>query len=592
MTAIGCMRLSTVADIDETSAIAVLHAALDGGVRHLDTADAYAPGPDSIGHNERLIAKALAAWDGDAGRVTVATKGGLTRPRGAWVPDGRAKHLRAACEASARALGVDRISLYQLHVVDPKTPLKTSVRALAKLAREGLIDRIGLCNVGLPQLLEAEQYADIASVQVELGLWRDDAVRGGVVAYCRDRGIELFAHRPFGGTRSVARVEKDAVLREVAAELQASPHEVALAWLRSLAPRLTPLPGPTTPVTARSCARSVALSDESRRRLDERFVFADLMRRDIDARRPAGATDREVVLVMGAPGSGKTTHAREFVERGYERLNRDERGGRLDALVGSLKERLAAGVHSVVMDNTYATRAARNRVVEAAWKGGAQVRCVWVDAATAQAQRQAVLRMLNRFGKLRTPEEMKDHRKDDPNSFPPRVQLDYRRKFEPPQLDEGFAEVTRIARDLPEPAFPDGSGPRALVIDVDRVLGRDGGADADIVAGLTKYVEDGWQLLGYAWRPEVAAGRLTAAQADEQLQARATEIGLPLVTAYCEHGAGAAVCWCRPPLPGLVLLAAHRANVAANRLVLLGESPAAKRFAATLAIPYVAASTL
>src|SRR5262245_15302210 len=111
----GCMRLSTECSRDEAGAIAVVHAALDAGVTLLDTADAYAWDDSETGHNERLIARALASWGGDRSRVTVATKGGLTRPHGAWIADGRARYLAAACEASCRALGVSRLALYQLH---------------------------------------------------------------------------------------------------------------------------------------------------------------------------------------------------------------------------------------------------------------------------------------------------------------------------------------------------------------------------------------------------------------------------------------------------------------------------------------------
>src|SRR5262249_54422268 len=115
---LGCMRLSTERDRDDTSAVRVLHAAFDAGVTLVDTADAYCWDERDAGHNERLIARALAAWPGDRSTILVATKGGLTRPDGRWAPDGRAIRLRAACEASLRALGVERIALYQLHAID------------------------------------------------------------------------------------------------------------------------------------------------------------------------------------------------------------------------------------------------------------------------------------------------------------------------------------------------------------------------------------------------------------------------------------------------------------------------------------------
>ena len=97
---LGCMRLSTERDRDETAAIAVLHATLDAGVTLFDTADAYCWTDEDRGHNERLIARALSSWPGDRSTIVVATKGGMTRPGGRWVPDGRAKHLTAAVEGS------------------------------------------------------------------------------------------------------------------------------------------------------------------------------------------------------------------------------------------------------------------------------------------------------------------------------------------------------------------------------------------------------------------------------------------------------------------------------------------------------------
>src|SRR5262249_55502342 len=147
----------------------------------------------------RLIARALAGWNGDRSRILVATKGGLTRPDGRWAADGRAVHVRAACEASLRALSVERIQLYQLHAPDPRTALSTSVRALAALRRDGLIEQIGICNVTVGQIEEACRIADIAAVQVELSIWNDDNIASGVAAYCVAHGIRLLAYRPLGG---------------------------------------------------------------------------------------------------------------------------------------------------------------------------------------------------------------------------------------------------------------------------------------------------------------------------------------------------------------------------------------------------------
>ena len=186
--AIGCMRLSTERARDEARGLATIHAALDAGVTLLDTADAYCLDAEETGHNERLIARALANWSGDASRVRVATKGGLTRPGGRWENDGRARHLASACHASLRALGREHLDLYQLHAPDPRVALGTSVRALDALRREGLVDAIGLGNVSLDQLQEALRIAPIAAVQVELGPWQQDAIRGGWPSSARRRG--------------------------------------------------------------------------------------------------------------------------------------------------------------------------------------------------------------------------------------------------------------------------------------------------------------------------------------------------------------------------------------------------------------------
>src|SRR4030095_14293877 len=219
-------RLSTDVDRNDDRAVDILHAAFDSGVTFLDTADAYCLDDRDIGHNERLIAHALSTWSGDRSRITIATKGGMIRPDGRWEPDGRAKHWRAACERSCHALGVERIALYQLHAPDPRTPLATSVRALAALQRDGLIEQIGLSNVSLGDLREALDIAPIASVQLELSPWQDAALRGGVVEEGVTRGILVLAHRPLGGADNQRRLQKDPVLAAVAERHGASPADV------------------------------------------------------------------------------------------------------------------------------------------------------------------------------------------------------------------------------------------------------------------------------------------------------------------------------------------------------------------------------
>src|SRR5687768_8792730 len=272
MLGLGCMRLSTSRDRDEERTVAVIRAALEAGITLLDTAHSYCLDDAEHGHNERLLARALGEWGGDRSTVTVATKGGMRRPKGEWIPDGRAKHLRESCDASRRALGQDTLDLYQLHVVDPKTPLETSVRALAKLREDGWIRDVGLCNVTVSQIREAQAIVPIASVQVSLGPLDDENLRNGVAEFCRDNGILLIAHRPLGGDRRKA-LARDIVLRTVASRCNSTPEEVALAWLLTFGEHVVPLPGATKVESVASIARAsgIRLTDDDRAALDAKF---------------------------------------------------------------------------------------------------------------------------------------------------------------------------------------------------------------------------------------------------------------------------------------------------------------------------------
>lgn len=582
--AIGLMSVAAAAGAapDREAAIAVIHAALDAGARLLDTANVY--GPDAAGsapatgHGERLVAEALRQWPGDRQTVTVATKGGLVRPaRGPWVPDGKAKSLRAACEASVEALGGSPIDLYLLHAPDPRVPLATTGRALARLQRDGLVRRVGVCNVTCDQLEALSQHVELAAVQVELSPWRDAAVRGGVVERCIARGVTVLGYRPLSGARSVGRKLKDPVLRAVADAAGRTPASTVLAWLSSL-PGVVPLPGPGTPAHARDCVEAVGhpLPEDGRARLDAHFAFADLLRRPRQARRPttpthAPVTD-EVVLVMGIQGSGKSEHARRLVARGYQRLNRDTLGGRLADLVPRLHEALTSGQRRVVLDNTYPQRAARNAVIECAWQHGVHVRCVWPDVSGAQARVAIVGRMLETHGALPGPEAIAAADKHDTITLAPRVPTRFDQSLEPPHEDEGFFAIER-PRWTPTPF-----GPRRLLVlfeaamDASEDPSEDASeADEAFVAAVRRHVEAGARLVALRWAP---VGRPAPS-----LEALRERFGVQVDLRVCPHAGGPAVCWCRPPLPGLVVAAAreHEADLAASTLI--GQSSRAAAFA-------------
>jgi aryl-alcohol dehydrogenase-like predicted oxidoreductase/predicted kinase len=593
----GAMRLSTERDRDEARAIGVLHAALDAGVAFIDTADAYGWDEHDANHNERLIARALASWSGDRSRVRVGTKGGLTRPHGEWVADGRARHLIAACGASRHALGVERLDLYQLHAPDPRTPLTTSVRALASLQRDGLVDEIGLCNVTVGQIEEARRITEIAAVQVELNLWHDDNVLSGVAEYCIANRIRLIAHRPLGGPQRRRRTESDAVLLQIAARHGVTPFDVALAWLTDLSDAIVPIPGPSRIETARSIARfaAIQLTDEDRMQLDERFSYGRLLRRlrSGEGGRTSGPEasvavapgDREVVLIMGLPGAGKSTAARSFVDRGYARLNRDDDGGSLRGLLPSLDRLIEAGTPRIVLDNTYVSRKSRAALIQAAGKRGLPVRCVWLATSVEDAQVNAVTRMIEKFGRLLGPDEMRQTVKHDVSAFGPAVQFRYQRELEPPHPSEGFSTIETVPFERARDASLTN---RAVIVWCDGVLSdpvarpfKD--RDGEI---LRRYAADGFRILGLGWQPGIAEERMTREDADAGYARMQEELGVAMETLYCPHGAGPPVCWCRKPLPGLGVVFVRRYQLDPSQCIYVGGSPQDPGFARRLGFQY------
>ena len=205
---LGEMPMSLAGRPDEEQSIRTIHAALDAGVNLIDTADAYARDDRDIGHGERLIAKALKGRRDD---VLVATKGGLTRDRDrGWPRDGRPEHLRAACEASLRALETDRIDLYQFHRPDPDVPYAESIGTFKELQDEGKVRWVGISNATVAQLEEALGIVDVVSVQNQLSLAYTSPIAKGELQACTERGIAFLPWSPLGGigsSESVAGVD-------------------------------------------------------------------------------------------------------------------------------------------------------------------------------------------------------------------------------------------------------------------------------------------------------------------------------------------------------------------------------------------------
>jgi aryl-alcohol dehydrogenase-like predicted oxidoreductase len=237
----------------------VIRAALAAGVTLIDTADAYCLDDREVGHNERLIARVLRGRNSDDAQVVVATKGGILRTGSRWLNDGSPSHLRAACDASLGALGVDRIDLYQLHAPDPNVPFEESLGTLAELRQQGKIRWVGLSNVSVAQIRAAEGIVPITAVQNRLNPFFREALNDGVVRYCDERGIAFLAYSPTGGGRLNLTLPTHPVLQPLAARLRVSAHQLVLAWVLAQSPAVLVIPSARTVEHARDSTRAAEL---------------------------------------------------------------------------------------------------------------------------------------------------------------------------------------------------------------------------------------------------------------------------------------------------------------------------------------------
>lgn len=269
---LGEMPLSIEGRPDEAQAMRTVHASLDAGVTFIDTADAYCLNPSEHGHGERLVARALATWSGDASQVLVATKGGHLRPGdGSWQVNGRPEYVKQACEASLKALGVEAIGLYQYHRPDPKVPWAESVGALADLLDEGKIRMAGVSNANVEQIDEAQRVLGgrLVSVQNEFSLrFRSSE---GELERCESMGIAFIPWSPLGGIGNTERIAREhPALAEVAAARGVTPQQATLAWMLAKGRRVIPIPGSSRPETAVASAEAatIELTPEEVARID------------------------------------------------------------------------------------------------------------------------------------------------------------------------------------------------------------------------------------------------------------------------------------------------------------------------------------
>ncbi|GHJ35679.1 aldo/keto reductase [Streptomyces sp. TS71-3] len=258
---LGGMPMSIEGRPDESRSIATVHAALDEGVTFIDTADAYHLHADDVGHNESLIAEALASYSGSAD-VLVATKGGHLRPGdGTWTLDGRPEYIKQACEASLKRLGVEAIGLYQFHRPDPKVPYAESVGAIADLLDEGKIRMAGISNADPAMIRTANEILGGRLVSVQNQFSPAYLSSRPELDLCAELGIAFLPWSPFGGIRRSDQLgATHTAFARVAEAHGVSAYRVVLAWMLALAPVVVPIPGASRPESIRDSAAAADLT--------------------------------------------------------------------------------------------------------------------------------------------------------------------------------------------------------------------------------------------------------------------------------------------------------------------------------------------
>ncbi|MCC6622781.1 MAG: HAD-IIIA family hydrolase [Deltaproteobacteria bacterium] len=618
---LGAMRLATAGHPPADVALAIMRHAFDRGLRLVDTADSYGVDQADMHAGERLVRQAIAGWSSaDREQVLVATKAGLVRPGGRWLPDGRPDHLRAACEGSLVALGVDALPLWQLHVRDRKVPWEESLGALASLYREGKVARLGLCNVSADDLQTALRLLPPGSLACVQNALSPFEAAGGheVLALAKRHRLAFLAHSPLGGHRGAGRITKRPVFYRIADKHGVSPQAVVLAWLMTLGDNLVPLFGATRmeSVDGSVQALTLALDEADVRALDQAFPKAASLRAQapppepvdetgavitlVSEPLPPPGTSPEVVMIIGIPGAGKSTLVAPYLEAGYLRLNRDELGGKLDGLIPPLRNALAGPSRRVVLDNTYPTRRQRAPVLEAAREAGVPVRLLWLDTPLDEARWNVARRMIERHGRLLGPEEIAAAQREDANTIPPRAQSTWIQAFETPRLAEGFERVERRAFERRDPP----GTVRGLLLDVDGTLRRTRSGepyprtpgDLELLPRrreiLARWQRDGWRLFFVSNQSGVHSGRVTRGVVDQAFRRTIELLGLPIdEVVYCPHQAFPVACFCRKPMPGLVTWLVTRHGLDRRLLTIVGDQPADVELARSVGARFIAAET-
>ena len=307
--------------------------------------------------------------------------------------------------------------------------------------------------------------------------------------------------------------------------------------------------------------------------------------------------NKEIVIIMGFPASGKSTTVQQFVDRGYNRLNRDTTGGTIEEIASKTDSLLLRDPKPVVIDNLYPSAKSRASLIAVAKKHKIPIRCYVMETTLEDAQLNACLRMIRKYGSI--PEDFKTI-KNDPNTFPPAVIYKYRKEFQQPTVKEGLSQVIMVP-------FVRTWGPeyknKAVICDYDGTLRlcNDGAkfpvtpAQIKVLPNrletLRRYHKDGYSIFGASNQSGVAKGDFTLEEANICFQHTNRLLG-DLVTKYlfCPHRVPPITCYCRKPAPGMGAYFIEKYKLLPSKCIMVGDMGGDKSFAARCGFKYVDAN--
>jgi HAD superfamily hydrolase (TIGR01662 family) len=300
-----------------------------------------------------------------------------------------------------------------------------------------------------------------------------------------------------------------------------------------------------------------------------------------------------MTMIVGPTGTGKSNLVQEYVNKGYERLNRDLVGGQVANLLPALQSFLSSG-KSVVLDNTHLTVADRKVFIEVATRSGATAECIYLDTSKEDAQVNIVSRLISLGYNPMDLDAILASK--HPNVFPSAAHFRHFKEFEIPTVSEGFVSVRKVKFErFPQSAEYTG---KALILDYDGTLRKTKSGDkyptsiTDIEAlpqraeVLQQYAKDGWLLLGASNQSGVAKNKPSRQMAIDCFKKTNELLGVDIEFEFCPHAAGAINCWCRKPMPGIGIYFVEKYKLDKKKTYMIGDMTSDKTFASRVGIEY------